>query len=323
MYLNGITVSKQLVIGTVANWQGSKALSRKTHKWSVYVRGIANEDLSYLIERCVFYLHEDFKKPVRTVKEGLFEVTEIGWGEFDIPICIYFHEYVEPLSVTISLKLFQNEAKRPSKSTVKNEKFVEAVFRNPPIKLYKRVLVGPHCVFPETHTLSTTRKYTTAQEFALNEQKTVETILKKHAVLLEKVKKKKERYWQLDQLMSEELKKKQDREPKKSQPKNVLMNTSEASPLKPPITFSQPEGSVKMTQPTPQPMQIQQQPRQVRPTTHTQAQMQHHYHQMQLYQQMMMRNNPSMRHQWQAMHAQRQQQQQMQGFDPSQRQQQH
>jgi hypothetical protein len=39
-----------------------------THKWICYVRGVNNEDLSYLIEKVVFNLHSSFTNPVRCTR---------------------------------------------------------------------------------------------------------------------------------------------------------------------------------------------------------------------------------------------------------------
>ena len=36
-----------------------------THKWICYLRGVNNEDLSYLFKKVVFYLHSSFQNPVR------------------------------------------------------------------------------------------------------------------------------------------------------------------------------------------------------------------------------------------------------------------
>merc|ERR1712062_417072 len=153
------------------------------------------------------------------------------------------------------------------------------------------------------------------QEFALNEQKTVETILKKHATLLEKIKNKKERYWQLHQSIKEEEKKNvRKKTPPSSNNKNVLMAAGETSPLKPPISFS------TLSEGPPKPMQLsqphtqQQQPRTMRPVNFSSQQLASQYLQMQQYQQMMLRN-PNYRQQW-SNHMAR-----MQGhFDPSQHQ---
>lgn len=64
---------------------------RSTHKWTTYVRSATNEDLSVLIKKVVFQLHPSFEKPTRTADVAPFELSESGWGEFEIGITIYFH----------------------------------------------------------------------------------------------------------------------------------------------------------------------------------------------------------------------------------------
>lgn len=52
------------VYGSLAFSMGKKGDSY-THKWICYVRGVNNEDLSYLLEKVVFTLHSSFTNPVR------------------------------------------------------------------------------------------------------------------------------------------------------------------------------------------------------------------------------------------------------------------
>lgn len=63
----------------------------QSHKWTVYVRGATNEDLSGVIKRVVFQLHPSFENPVRYVDSPPFELSECGWGEFEIAISLHFH----------------------------------------------------------------------------------------------------------------------------------------------------------------------------------------------------------------------------------------
>ena len=51
--------------GNIAWWQGPTAEPTKTHKWTVFVRGCQNEDLSHFIKKVVFTLHSSFDKPKR------------------------------------------------------------------------------------------------------------------------------------------------------------------------------------------------------------------------------------------------------------------
>lgn len=62
-----------------------------THKWTVFVRDPAGkDDLSYFIKKVVFKLHDTYHQPQRTIESPPFEVTETGWGEFEIQIRIFF-----------------------------------------------------------------------------------------------------------------------------------------------------------------------------------------------------------------------------------------
>jgi len=60
----------------------------------VYVRGASNEDLGVVIKRVVFQLHPSFNNPTRVVESPPFELSESGWGEFEIAITLYFHSDV-------------------------------------------------------------------------------------------------------------------------------------------------------------------------------------------------------------------------------------
>ena len=56
----------------------------------VPVRGPNDEDLSTFVEDVVFTLHPSFQNPIKTVSSPPFEVTEVGWGEFEAGIRIVF-----------------------------------------------------------------------------------------------------------------------------------------------------------------------------------------------------------------------------------------
>jgi hypothetical protein len=52
------------IYGSLAFSLGKKGDSY-THKWICYLRGVNNEDLSYLIKKVVFVLHSSFQNPTR------------------------------------------------------------------------------------------------------------------------------------------------------------------------------------------------------------------------------------------------------------------
>ena len=125
-----VIVSKPILYGSVATYLGRKAEETKTHRWSIYLRGVNNEDLSYIISKVVISLHVSFANPVRgtlvyltknrlhplkpyisiphaVLTEPPYEVTELGWGEFETRIQIYFHDPNErPISIIHLLVLY-------------------------------------------------------------------------------------------------------------------------------------------------------------------------------------------------------------------------
>lgn len=52
------------VYGSLAFSMGKKG-ENYTHKWICYVRGVHNEDLSYLIKKVVFTLHVSFENRIK------------------------------------------------------------------------------------------------------------------------------------------------------------------------------------------------------------------------------------------------------------------
>lgn len=70
-----------------------------THRWTVAVRSAASadsdtvggkDDLTYFIKRVTFKLHDTYTNPTRALDKPPFEITETGWGEFEIQIRINF-----------------------------------------------------------------------------------------------------------------------------------------------------------------------------------------------------------------------------------------
>lgn len=64
----GISVTRPFIYGNVATpLTGKKAAeSDHTHKWTVCVRGVNGEDVSYFIKKVQFKLHETYSNPLRS-----------------------------------------------------------------------------------------------------------------------------------------------------------------------------------------------------------------------------------------------------------------
>lgn len=48
--------------------------------------------MSIYIKKIHFKLHESYANPNRIVTKPPYELTETGWGEFEIVIKLYFHD---------------------------------------------------------------------------------------------------------------------------------------------------------------------------------------------------------------------------------------
>ncbi|KAK6916661.1 YEATS protein [Dillenia turbinata] len=145
--LKDVEISVPIVYGNMAFWLGKKASEYLSHKWTVYVRGATNEDLGVVIKRAVFQLHSSFNNPTRVVESPPFELSESGWGEFEIAITLYFHSDVcdKPLNLYHHLKLYPEDESGPmsTKKPVVVESYDEIVFSEPSDAFFSRVQNHP------------------------------------------------------------------------------------------------------------------------------------------------------------------------------------
>ncbi|XP_022763116.1 transcription initiation factor TFIID subunit 14b-like isoform X2 [Durio zibethinus] len=150
--LKDVEISVPIVFGNAAFWLGKKASDYQSHKWTVYVRGATNEDLSVVVKRAVFQLHSSFNNPTRVVESAPFELSESGWGEFEIAITLYFHSDVceKPLNLFHHLKLYPEDESGPmsTKKPVVVEFYDEIVFTEPSESFLARVQNHPAVTFP-------------------------------------------------------------------------------------------------------------------------------------------------------------------------------
>ncbi|KAK9108987.1 hypothetical protein Sjap_017047 [Stephania japonica] len=150
--LKDVEISVPIVYGTISFWLGKKASDYQSHKWTVYVRGASNEDLGVVIKRAVFQLHPSFNNPTRVVESPPFELSECGWGEFEIAISLFFHNDVcdKQLDLYHQLKLYHEEESGPqsTKKPVVMESYDEIVFSEPSESFFARVQNHPAVVVP-------------------------------------------------------------------------------------------------------------------------------------------------------------------------------
>jgi len=142
-----------LVFGSIAkpidpNHRPLGINAEHTHQWSVYVKGVDNEDISYWLKKVQFKLHETYTNSLRTVEAPPFEVTETGWGEFEVQIKLYFVPEANEKAQTLwhALKLHpygpDAEGQRERKEAVVSQNYEEIIFNEPVEPFYELLTSG-------------------------------------------------------------------------------------------------------------------------------------------------------------------------------------
>jgi len=134
--VKGLTIVKPVVYGNLARYFGKKREDDgHTHQWTIYVKPYRNEDMSLYVKRVQFKLHESYPTPTRVVTRPPYEVTETGWGEFEIAIKIFFNDPNEkPVTIYHLLKLFQSETDiMLGKKQLVVELYDEMIFQDPTV----------------------------------------------------------------------------------------------------------------------------------------------------------------------------------------------
>ncbi|XP_052837652.1 YEATS domain-containing protein 4 isoform X5 [Drosophila gunungcola] len=140
--LKGVTIVKPIVYGNIARSFGKKREEDgHTHQWKVYLKPYFNEDMSIYVKKVHFKLHESYANPNRIVVKPPYEITETGWGEFEVVIKIYFNDQSErPVTCYHILKLFQSpvvdgelnsSTTMDTKKGLVSESYEEIVFQEP------------------------------------------------------------------------------------------------------------------------------------------------------------------------------------------------
>ena len=121
-----------------------------THTWTVFVRGVEGEDISYWLKKVQFKLHETYSQSIRTIEApDAFEVTETGWGEFEVMIKLYFVPEANEKSQTLwhALKLHpygpDAEKQKENKEPIVSQNYEEIVFNEPVEQFYDILTSGP------------------------------------------------------------------------------------------------------------------------------------------------------------------------------------
>ncbi|CAM9475285.1 unnamed protein product [Ascophyllum nodosum] len=142
----GISVACPIAYGSLAFLLERKKQSEYiTHKWTLFVRGPNGEDISYFVSKVVFTLHPSFAEATREIKSPPFEVTEMGWGEFEAKMTMHFKDPSErPVDILHQLRLYHDAAAgttQPKKAVV-SEFYDEVVFTDPYEEFYDTLMQG-------------------------------------------------------------------------------------------------------------------------------------------------------------------------------------
>ncbi|KAL8710548.1 MAG: hypothetical protein Q9225_007278 [Loekoesia sp. 1 TL-2023] len=141
--MKGVSIYRPFIFGSIAkpidpSTRPSTINADHTHQWTLYVKPCTpHPDLSYFIRKISFKLHETYTNSLRTIEAPPFEVTETGWGEFEVQIKIHFvpESNEKPQVIWHHLKLHpygpDAERQRERKEPVVSECYEEVVFNEP------------------------------------------------------------------------------------------------------------------------------------------------------------------------------------------------
>ncbi|KAL6716809.1 NuA4 histone H4 acetyltransferase complex and the SWR1 complex subunit [Lecanora helva] len=152
--IQGVQVYRPFVYGSIA--KPLDPTTRKptihadhTHTWTVYVRGLDNEDLSYWLKKVQFKLHETYPNSSRMVETPPFAVSETGWGEFEVQMKLYFvpeaNEKAQTLWHHLKLHPFGEgaEGARERREAVVSQCYEEVLFNEPVEGFFDILTSGP------------------------------------------------------------------------------------------------------------------------------------------------------------------------------------
>ena len=129
--------------------KGARESDKHTHQWTVYLRPYYENDpifSKHFIKKVVFQLHDSYPNKNRIFTNGPpYEVTETGWGEFEVIIRIFWKDCGERLVIHHPLKLYtetnsENQDVISGLKPFRVEHYNEIVFSNPSNSMYKHII---------------------------------------------------------------------------------------------------------------------------------------------------------------------------------------
>ncbi|CAI7996276.1 Protein AF-9 [Geodia barretti] len=131
------SIQIKLVLGHSAQWRKKPTVEGYTHDWTILVRGEDGQSISHFVEKVVFFLHESFAKPKRVVKEPPYQVSESGYGSFNLPVEVYFRNKDEPKKVRFEYDLLLPNLNDPPINQIRSECLT---FQNPSEEFRQKLL---------------------------------------------------------------------------------------------------------------------------------------------------------------------------------------
>lgn len=157
-----LSVTRPIIYGNTAKKFGEvrppNAPAEHTHLWTIFVRGPQNEDISYLIKKVVFKLHDTYPNATRTIEAPPFELTETGWGEFEINVKIHFVDEANEKMVSfyhhLRLHPYHNVKAEPQapNDEISSIFYDELVFNEPNEDFFKILMSRPGNLLPSNKT---------------------------------------------------------------------------------------------------------------------------------------------------------------------------
>jgi len=152
--VKGVQIYRPIVYGNIATPitkenRTSNLPPEHTHRWTVSLKGVYDEDITYFIKRVQFKLHETYTNATRTLDAMPFEVSETGWGEFDISIKIFFRSESgeKPLQLYHHLTLHpfgpDKDIAREQNRPVLAYQYEEILFNEPTEAMYDVLTSNP------------------------------------------------------------------------------------------------------------------------------------------------------------------------------------
>lgn len=160
--IKNVSISVPILYGNSARRLEPQEKTEKTppdhtHQWTVFLKPVLNNvDLTPLIKKVTFKLHETYENPVRSVEYPPYQVTETGWGEFEIVIKIHFHTGAElginekNFQIFHGLKLhpYNPQAPKHPNGEVYSVLFDELVFQEPTEVTFEKLTRKPVNLLP-------------------------------------------------------------------------------------------------------------------------------------------------------------------------------